>query len=167
MNEEQYLKITAWLRRTKEREKWFCFIYYFLPAMVVIIYGTAVLDAIFFERQLLAELLVGPATVFAGVTLFRKKMDSVRPYARYNYRPMVFKSKTGESFPSRHTVSASAIAVSFLFQNKWLFFFMALLSILIALTRILAGVHFIRDVVWGAVIGYGCTFILTVVIHAC
>lgn len=164
LDEEQYRKITHWLRRTHRREVCFRFFYYFLPVLVMLIYGLAVFAALL-ERQIPLELLAGPAVVFIGVTLFRKKINALRPYTVHKYHPMVSKAKDGESFPSRHTVSASAIAVSFFFQSRLVFCLMVCLSLLIAVSRVLAGVHFVRDVVWGAVIGYGCTFILTLLIH--
>ncbi len=87
-------------------------------------------------------------------TLIRFTKNAPRPYERYETLPAMNKDTRGQSFPSRHLTSVSVIAVSLL--HVWLpvgvvFIF---LSAAMGALRVLLGVHFIRDVTVGAVIGY-------------
>jgi undecaprenyl-diphosphatase len=63
---------------------------------------------------------------------------------------------SGFSFPSSHAVNnfAAALILAFFFpQNKWWFFGFAAL---VAFSRVYVGVHYLFDVIGGAVIGLFC-----------
>ena len=68
--------------------------------------------------------------------------------------PLISKDKKGETFPSRHCASAFAISVAFFYTNIYLGIFYTILAVLVALSRIFAGVHFVRDVLAAAL--YSC-----------
>lgn len=104
-----------------------------------------------------------PFFIFVSVSIVRKLVDRPRPYVVLNIEPLVKKEKAGESFPSRHVLSVSIIAVAFVYINPLLGGLMSLVAILIAIIRVLAGVHYIMDVVFGALISYvlgGLAFLL-------
>ncbi len=67
--------------------------------------------------------------------------------------PAVPARRGGDSFPSRHSASAAAIAAAFLYVSIPLGLLMSLAAILICVSRPLAGVHFPRDAAAGAIIG--------------
>ena len=71
----------------------------------------------------------------------------------------LIKHKQGESFPSRHTVSAFAIAFACLKVSLPLGIVMLLLAITVSLSRILCGVHYISDVISAIVIAFIIGFI--------
>ena len=97
-------------------------------------------------------MIIIPAGVFVFVTVLRKLINRKRPYEVYDI-PSVFKKETvGNSMPSRHTASAIIISLAMLKINLYLGIAFLLISLLIALSRIFAGVHFISDVIAGAVI---------------
>ena len=73
-------------------------------------------------------------------------------YDFYEKKP---KEKKGRSFPSRHVYSASVISVLTVFVYPILGGVMVFLTLLLAILRVLLGIHFIRDVVCGALIGAG------------
>ena len=64
------------------------------------------------------------------------------------------KETRGQSFPSRHALSAAVLAA------VWLSFYPAVGGVMVAVTvaicvlRVLAGVHFPRDVIAGALLGF-------------
>lgn len=64
------------------------------------------------------------------------------------------KETHGQSFPSRHALSAAVLAA------VWLSFYPAVGGVMVAVTvaicvlRVLAGVHFPRDVIAGALLGF-------------
>ena len=69
-----------------------------------------------------------------------------RPYEIYNYEPLL-SHKSGQSFPSRHTLSAVIIALVCYDIHMILGIVMLVLACIIALSRIIAGLHHISDVI--------------------
>ncbi len=100
----------------------------------------------------------GPMTAFIFVTILRRGLNFRRPYEVFGTAPLLEKDTEGRSFPSRHVASAFAIAVSLLLWDIRLAVLIAVLGIVIAFLRVAGGVHFIRDVVAGAMIGGGIGF---------
>lgn len=73
-----------------------------------------------------------------------------------NITPLIKKDKKGQSFPSRHVLSATIIAMASMYVNVRLGIIMMLISVAIAVIRPVAGVHYIRDVIGGLIIGIVC-----------
>ena len=96
------------------------------------------------------------AVSFVGVSLYRHKKNAPRPYEIYDFYECAPKDKTGHSFPSRHVFSAFVIATLALPDMLYVAIPLYALGICLAICRVLLGLHFIRDVVWGAVIGVLC-----------
>ena len=61
--------------------------------------------------------------------------------------------KQGESFPSRHVLSAAVITAVFFYAAPPLGPVLAVITLLIALVRVIGGVHFVKDVTAGALLG--------------
>ena len=105
-----------------------------------------------------------PLCTFAIVSVFRKIFNAQRPYEKYGITPLIAKDKQGQSFPSRHVASGFIISMAFLYINMALGITFLIISLLIAITRVLAGVHFIKDVVAGAlfsvIMGYILLFLI-------
>lgn len=76
-----------------------------------------------------------------------------RPFMIYGSMPMTLTVPYDGSFPSSHTTVAFAIAVSVWEHDKKVGAIFILLAILVAFGRVASGVHFISDVVAGAIIG--------------
>ena len=154
MNEINYAKIRKWFMAKKIRYNVFIFLYRALPLFVIAAYS-ALIFMLLLEHDIRAvKIIVIPATLFVIVSVLRKIINRPRPYAVLNIEPLVKRDKMGESFPSRHVLSVSIIAVSFLYVNIWYGICMSVITVMIAFTRVLSGVHFVRDVVWAAVISY-------------
>ena len=106
------------------------------------------------EEYLTALMIAVCAGVgFVMVTLLRHFIDAPRPYELYSFYEVKPKEKSGKSFPSRHAYSAFAIStlafsVSPLIATVFLF-----LAAIMCVCRVLLGIHFIRDVAAGALIG--------------
>ena len=104
--------------------------------------------------QCIARAILVPGFVFLGGTLLRKKLNFPRPYEQPGFTPLVEKETHGQSFPSRHALSAAVLAA------VWLSFYPAVGGVMVAVTvaicvlRVLAGVHFPRDVIAGALLGF-------------
>lgn len=90
---------------------------------------------------------------FALVSLMRRLIDAPRPYELYSFYERKPKEKSGSSFPSRHVYSAFAITTLAFFTGTLVAVFLLILALIMSLCRILLGIHFIRDVAAGALIG--------------
>lgn len=87
-----------------------------------------------------------------------------RPYLTHdeieNLRPG---TSTGSSFPSGHTQGAASVffAVALAFKKRFLWIIAIVLSVLMMLSRMFLGVHYLQDVLAGALIG----FLIAIGIH--
>ena len=108
------------------------------------------------EMAFALKLLAVAAVPFLLVSLLRKIINAQRPYELIGDFPRRPKNKSGESFPSRHTFSAFLIATLLLPWSVTIAAALYLLSVMLAVARVLLGIHFVRDVVAGAVIGIVC-----------
>ncbi len=105
------------------------------------------------EYVVLATLLVSVFVGFILVSVLRKLIDAPRPYELYTFYEKKPKNKKGSSFPSRHVYSAFAIATLCLAVGFPLAILLFSLAIAMCVCRVLLGIHFIRDVAAGALIG--------------
>ena len=100
--------------------------------------------------------LVLSAVPFAVVTVMRHVISSPRPYEVYDLEFLVGKRphyKMGRSFPSRHVFSAFLIGV-IAFRYLWpLGAAVLAIGVILAAIRTILGIHFLKDVVCGAIIG--------------
>lgn len=103
-----------------------------------------------------------PASGFVILSLFRKKINHPRPYETWDIRPLLDKDSSGQSMPSRHVFSATIISMAYF--HAWTLIGMILLicSGVLALVRVLCGVHYPKDVLVGYVCGllWGFLFFL-------
>ena len=95
-----------------------------------------------------AYLLV-PATGFIVLSVIRKRMDWPRPYELGTFPPLLNREGKGSSMPSRHVFSAAIISTVAWGVHPLLSVLGLSLALLLAGVRVLAGVHFVRDVVVG------------------
>ncbi len=94
-----------------------------------------------------------PALVFLAGTALRAGLDRPRPYEVYDTPALLPKDRAGQSFPSRHLFSAAVIAACGFWCWPPLGWVLAAAAALLAPARVLAGVHFVRDVAAGAALG--------------
>lgn len=98
--------------------------------------------------------LLVPAISFMLLSAVRKLINRPRPYEVFDLPPIIKKDTKGNSFPSRHVFSATIIAMTFLLMSpwSWLGVLFLLVSIALAVVRVVSGVHFISDVIAGIVV---------------
>lgn len=90
---------------------------------------------------------------FIAVSIFRKLWNRPRPYEVFHCQPLIPKEKKGQSFPSRHVFSAFVIAMCWLFFVPFVGIVLLVLAAVLAMLRVIGGVHFVSDVVAGALVG--------------
>jgi membrane-associated phospholipid phosphatase len=111
-----------------------------------------------------AAIAAGAAALgYIAVTVARKLFNYPRPYEIYDFYTVKPREKKGESFPSRHCYSAFVITTLSFLVSPLVFCGLLVLALLIATSRVLLGIHFVRDVLCGAAIGviFGVIGILT------
>ncbi|VYT79307.1 phosphatase PAP2 family protein [Clostridium butyricum] len=161
MNEQQYIKITSYFRKTKLREKIVIYLCKYTPLIVVFCYFATLTTLLISKSEKLILFLLIPATNFIFITFLRKILNRPRPYDVFNHIPLVkYTPGKGKSFPSRHTSSAFIIAISYFYINYvYLGLFMLIVAIIIGLSRIIAGVHFPKDIIAAIIISIIWAFI--------
>lgn len=127
-------------------------------------YGMTVGWLLFRQDFRLIRMIAVPAAGFAAVSFFRELLSASRPYEVYGFTPLLEKDTRGNSFPSRHVFSNMIIAMAVLWVWRPAGIFLIGCGILLAVLRVIAGVHFPRDVIAGALaavlLGITCFFIL-------
>ena len=167
MKKETYIKMTQPFRDNPDLAKGvhiankLCtgLMYLAYPILLVYLFFYAHLSSYFsFKHALLV-----PAISFVLLSIFRKIVNRPRPYEAFDLPPVIKKDTKGHSFPSRHVFSATMIAMTFILHSPWslLGIIFLVVSIILAVVRVVSGVHYISDVVAGflvavaaAVLGY-------------
>lgn len=75
-----------------------------------------------------------------------------RPYEALNIEPLVLPYVKTHSFPSLHTTMA--FTMSWFFLGTSLGVMMGVFAVLVALSRVAAGVHYFSDIIVGALLGF-------------
>ena len=147
MREEQYIKLTYYLKKNKLREKSVTVLCKILPLFITLIYIASTLFLIVNKNRNILLFLAVPASNFIFISVLRKIINTPRPYDIFDYDPII-KHSSGKSFPSRHTSSAFIIAFSYFYLGHIYWgLFMSIIAILIGLSRVICGVHFPKDVI--------------------
>ena len=161
---ETYKSIVGFFKRNKPCNTVLKLCYNFLPLIMFVSYGILIVFMFFSDIKIFARITLSPLTVFAIATFFRKIFNRPRPYEKFATTSVFGKNKKGESMPSRHTACAFIIAMAFMYVSIPLGIAYLIISTLIMISRVLAGVHFISDVIAGMAIsllyGYFSFFII-------
>ena len=168
MTPEQYRKIRDGLDARPTLRQLVLFCNHWLPAVPFVCYPVLLVilnvqwfallrvgsaAALDFMQQIARAILVPGITFWFGTAL-RARLNRPRPYEQPGFEPLRRKETKGHSFPSRHALSAAVLAM------VWMYFYpkagwaMVGITVLICICRVLTGVHHIRDVVGGAVLGF-------------
>lgn len=175
--ERRYKKISEWFLNSKPAYAVLKFIYRYMAYFIAFAYILLIIMSFrgtFFKEAtpimlrnsgiavetdnmlLTAKLILTPLTSFILVSVIRKCIDAKRPYEKYDIKPLFIKDTKGESMPSRHVFSITIIAMCWLYVSVPVGVIMLILVMIMAASRVLAGVHFVRDVAAGFAIGILC-----------
>lgn len=133
-----YLSLLRWVNRL---------VTLLMPLLYFYVLWVAYLKAS--ETWVVFAYLLVPATGFIVLSVIRKRMNWPRPYEFGTFPPLLSREGKGSSMPSRHVFSAAIISTVAWGVNPLLSFLGLSLALLLAGVRVLAGVHFVRDVVVG------------------
>ena len=168
LSAQQYAALHRWFDAHPAVRRWVILLDRWLPLVPFVCYPVLLVllnvrlvhlfavresAALDFMREIARSILV-PGVTFWVCTVLRARLNFPRPYEQPGFTPLVEKETHGQSFPSRHALSAAVLAA------VWLSFYPAVGGVMVAVTvaicvlRVLAGVHFPRDVIAGALLGF-------------
>ena len=148
MTSERYEKLVAPLRRHPRAVAALAGVNQALTALCYTVYPLLLLFLLGERDARFWRCLLVPAVSFAAVTLFRSACNAPRPYEQ-GIDALLKKKRTGHSFPSRHVFSAVMIAVTAAYLLPALSVPLFVAAALLALIRVLGGIHYPRDVLCG------------------
>ena len=148
-----YAGISAPLRKSLAGALWLNRLNLLLTRAVYVIYPLFVLDLLWKRDGRWVKVTVVPAVFFVLLSVVRRGVNRPRPYETWNLNPLITKDTSGKSMPSRHVFSAAIIAMAFLSVWKPMGIFFLIWSFLLAVVRVLGGVHYPSDVLCGFLIG--------------
>ena len=163
MNRERYERAVTFFKTNKKAHLALSIIYKVLPYFMLVSYPVLLLYAFHYDRGNLLELCTFPFAMLFFTTILRRVVNETRPYEKYGIESVFGKKTEGNSMPSRHTVSAVVIAMTFLYVNVPIGIIMLVAAFLIILSRVQAGAHYMRDVIVGLIIGLGAGQLLWVI----
>ena len=154
MNEQQYRTVISWFNARPAAKKALRAVSTGATAAVYLLYlGLLAWLAWHAMWVPLGVTAVVPAAAFVVGTALRAAINRPRPYTKYGFVPLFPKDKTGQSMPSRHCFSAAAIAATVWYVLPPLGAVLAVLAVIIAVSRVVTGVHFVSDVLAGLAFG--------------
>ena len=158
---EWHARASAWWRakpgrakaldRTCKVLKYACYLLY--PALLVMLAREWVRGDCTGTPWNLFQALAVPAVGFVLVSLMRRAINEPRPYEACGIEKLIDKDTQGRSFPSRHSFSIAVIGMCWLRYVPAAGTLILLASLAMAWARVLAGVHYPRDVVCGLSLG--------------
>ena len=150
MNEQQYRTVIGWFNARPAAKKALRAVSTGAAAAVYLLYLGLLAWLTWHAMWVpLGVTAVVPAAAFVVGTALRAAINRPRPYTKYGFVPLFPKDKTGQSMPSRHCFSAAAIAATVWYVLPPL----GVLAVIIAVSRVVTGVHFVSDVLAGLAFG--------------
>ena len=164
MTAQQYEKISAPFRDEK-RTKALKFTNKLVTALGFAAYPLLLIMLFFTAKEKLFAAIVVPASGFILLTVIRRKINRPRPYITLDINPLIKKDKKGNSMPSRHVFSMTIIAASWYIASPSVSCILMVFSVVLALIRVIGGIHYPSDVIAGRLCAIlwafiGCTILL-------
>ena len=151
--------MTDWQRHSKhrsERRTVWPRVNHILTDVVYLVYPALLFYLMVYRDSRFWRVLLVPAVTFVLVSLFRRKFNAPRPYEKWPVKPLIPKDTKGNSFPSRHVFSIYIIAMAAWYVCPPLGVILCVAGVFLAAARVIGRVHFVKDVVAGALIAVGC-----------
>lgn len=156
MTKENYQKMTQPFRDNPEMAKGIHIANKVCTGIMYLSYPLLLAYLFWKNDEMLLWAVLVPASSFVLLSGFRHLIDRKRPYEKFETAPVIPKDTKGRSFPSRHVFSAAMIAMSYLclFPWSWVGILFLAVTVLLAVIRVVSGVHYISDVVAGMAVAF-------------
>lgn len=150
MKKETYEKMIRFFESSKGRAVLLEGICKILPLICAAVYLVCGAALFYMGDERLFPYLCVPAAGVVFVTVLRKLLNRPRPYEALGFTPFLkYREGKGQSFPSRHTASAFLISSACFYIFVWLGTVMFVIAVLIALSRVISGMHYPSDIISG------------------
>ena len=106
-----------------------------------------------FGYKTLIKYIFIPLITIIVAKILRKNINSKRPFEKLNIVSLV-KHKGGNSMPSNHSASAMVLALALIYILPQYFIFFIILAIITGIFRVIAGLHYPIDVLFGFLLGF-------------
>ncbi|MGN0415381.1 MAG: phosphatase PAP2 family protein [Agathobacter sp.] len=148
MTKECYLKMTQPFRDRPKLAKSLHIVNDVLTGIIFVSYPIFLIWLLWQKSPQLLKAILIPLDGFIVLTVFRAMINRKRPYEQFEREPVIPKDTRGKSFPSRHVFSAAVIAMTFFLQPQLVGIGVLFLgfSVILAVIRVVTGIHFISDV---------------------
>ena len=147
------IKTVAWVKKRPILKKTILILNQLITTITYIMYPLMIIKLYIDDNPIIYVFVILPLVMFLLVSIFRNFYDAKRPYEIYEYEPIIDKKSLGRSFPSRHVFSIFVIAMSFFNINEYMGVLFLIMGMVLAVCRVLGGVHFPKDVIVGALLG--------------
>ena len=125
-------------------------------AVVLIIKLSTSKQRLFFFLFIILSLLLSRGVIGES---FKRLYPVDRPFVTYHFTPLISES-LHDSFPSGHALLYFALATCIFFMNKKAGWWAFGIAVVMGIGRVFVGVHYPVDVLVGAVLGIGSTFVV-------
>lgn len=156
MRKETYVRLTGILRDHPKRAAVARGINVACTAVVFASYPVFLIILLFWRDIFIVRAILVPAISFVALSIFRAILNWPRPYEMFDIPPVLKKDSSGRSFPSRHVFSVFVIAATLACRFPRIGLAVAVIGFILAVIRVIGGVHSPRDVIVGAAIGVLC-----------
>ena len=148
MKKEHFVRLMDFLSVHSGLRDLLCRACTLLPAVIMVIYPVIVLFLLLVQGNIPWPQILCPALTLAGTVVLRRLFPRPRPFEVFAFSPLM-SHRPGGSFPSRHSASALAIALTAFAIHSAAGVVLIILAVLIGATRMLTGLHFPRDILGG------------------
>lgn len=136
----------------------------FLAKYCIFIFGLILIYLLFKDRKLSFKIIFTLAISIIIVELIKKSLFFPRPFLQENIK-LLIAHQSDSTFPSKHTTAAFAVAFGIFLQKKKIGIWLLVLAFLIAISRIIAGVHYPLDIAGGILIAVSVAYLNDKIIH--
>lgn len=147
------IKTVAWVKKRPILKKTIMILNQLITTITYIMYPLMIIKLYVADNPIIYVFVILPLVMFLLVSIFRNFYEAKRPYEIYEYESIINKKSLGKSFPSRHVFSIFVIAMSFFNINAYMGALFLIMGMILAVCRVLGGVHFPKDVIVGALLG--------------
>lgn len=105
------------------------------------------------KKEQVLHAVLAVVVSYSIAEIFKSLLPAQRPFIFNDLPPLTITIPKDASFPSSHTAIAFAIAVSVWLHHKKTGLFFMFFAVFVGLGRILGNVHYVFDIMAGAVVG--------------
>ena len=149
-------QISIYLNSFLFQNNFFDYLVYFLAQILpFVLFAFIAWYFLFYKKEpikfILISFVIAVSLAFSEILKFI--FQSQRPFLEITQLAPLFMFGGADSFPSGHALVLGAFTTAIYFENRKMGYFFAVGSILVGISRVFAGVHYMTDILAGFFIG--------------